>query len=244
MLGGPRPCLSYAFACSRLLQGGGLGPLTPRSCRAQVTPAVRQAFPGQIWGLNQVACVPQKAEPSLASTRGCAPGRGCPCRTRPRTSREARANLLSELFSPLSGEAYLPHRGDAGDETRRAKCLALALVRSPDPDTVTKRRSGPSWDLPCPPPPHLSVPVSFLFFHFLQFIFLRFVHGDTQRERQREEQAPCREPDVGLDPGPPGSPWAEGGAKPLSPPGCPSSTFFLFLHLRSGWRPQWSQRCD
>ena len=26
-----------------------------------------------------------------------------------------------------------------------------------------------------------------------------------QRHRQREKQAPCREPDVGLDPGSPGS---------------------------------------
>ena len=25
-----------------------------------------------------------------------------------------------------------------------------------------------------------------------------------ERERQREKQAPCREPEVGLDPGPPG----------------------------------------
>ena len=33
--------------------------------------------------------------------------------------------------------------------------------------------------------------------------------GDTERERQRhrqrEKQAPCREPDVGLNPGSPGS---------------------------------------
>ena len=28
---------------------------------------------------------------------------------------------------------------------------------------------------------------------------------ERQRHRQREEQAPCREPDVGLDPGYPGS---------------------------------------
>ena len=28
---------------------------------------------------------------------------------------------------------------------------------------------------------------------------------ERQRHRQREEQAPCREPDVGLDPGTPGS---------------------------------------
>ena len=51
---------------------------------------------------------------------------------------------------------------------------------------------------------------------------------DTQRERerqkhrQREKQAPCREPDVGLDPGTPGSrtePKAD--AQPLSHPGAP-----------------------
>ena len=28
---------------------------------------------------------------------------------------------------------------------------------------------------------------------------------DTERERQRENQAPCREPDIGLDPWSPGS---------------------------------------
>ena len=30
-------------------------------------------------------------------------------------------------------------------------------------------------------------------------------HRERQRHRQREKQAPCREPDVGLDPGSPGS---------------------------------------
>ena len=29
--------------------------------------------------------------------------------------------------------------------------------------------------------------------------------GERQTHRQREKQAPCREPDVGLDPGSPGS---------------------------------------
>ena len=29
--------------------------------------------------------------------------------------------------------------------------------------------------------------------------------GERQRHRQREKQAPCREPDMGLDPGTPGS---------------------------------------
>ena len=38
-----------------------------------------------------------------------------------------------------------------------------------------------------------------------------------QRHRQRKKQAPCREPDVGLDPRSPGSrPGLKADAKPLS----------------------------
>ena len=49
---------------------------------------------------------------------------------------------------------------------------------------------------------------------------------ERQRPRQREKQAPCREPDVGLDPGSPGSlPRAKGGAKLLSCLGCPHLSF-------------------
>ena len=45
---------------------------------------------------------------------------------------------------------------------------------------------------------------------------------EKERERQREKQAPCREPDVGLDPWTPGScPGLKAGAKPLSHPGIP-----------------------
>ena len=51
-----------------------------------------------------------------------------------------------------------------------------------------------------------------IFFLFLFFFFLRchlFIHRDAERERQRhrqrEKQAPYREPDMGLDPGSPGS---------------------------------------
>ena len=45
---------------------------------------------------------------------------------------------------------------------------------------------------------------------------------ERQRHRQREKQAPCREPDVGLDPGTPGTrPRPKAGAKPLSHPGIP-----------------------
>ena len=47
-----------------------------------------------------------------------------------------------------------------------------------------------------------------------------------QRHRHREKQAPCREPDVGLDLGVSRiTPWAEGGAKLLSHPGCPAYNF-------------------
>ena len=45
---------------------------------------------------------------------------------------------------------------------------------------------------------------------------------EGQRHRRGEKQAPCREPDVGLDPWTPGSrPEPKAGAKPLSHPGDP-----------------------
>ena len=54
---------------------------------------------------------------------------------------------------------------------------------------------------------------------------------DTENEREaetqaEEKQAPCREPDVGLDPGIPGScPGLKAGVKPLSHPGVPGIIF-------------------
>ena len=51
---------------------------------------------------------------------------------------------------------------------------------------------------------------------------MRDTHTERQRHRQREKQAPCREPDVGLDPRTPGShPGLKAGAKLLSHPGIP-----------------------
>ena len=52
-----------------------------------------------------------------------------------------------------------------------------------------------------------------------------------QRHRQREKPAPCREPDVGLDPGDPRiTPWAKGrGAQLLSHPGCPKTCIYFWL---------------
>ena len=47
-----------------------------------------------------------------------------------------------------------------------------------------------------------------------------------QRHRQREKQAPCGEPDVGLDPRTPGSqPELKADAQPLSHPDAPVPVF-------------------
>ena len=44
-----------------------------------------------------------------------------------------------------------------------------------------------------------------------------------QRHRQREKQAPCRDPNAGLDPRTPGSrPEPKADAQPLTPPGAPA----------------------
>ena len=60
------------------------------------------------------------------------------------------------------------------------------------------------------------------------FIYER--HGERQRHRQREEQAPCREPDVGFDPGTPGSrPGPKADTQPLSHPGIPDVRCFRVI---------------
>ena len=65
-----------------------------------------------------------------------------------------------------------------------------------------------------------------------EFFFLRFYSFIHERHRQREKQFPLRDPDVGLDPGTPGScsePKAD--AQPLSHPGVPSDEFFIVLGI-------------
>ena len=52
---------------------------------------------------------------------------------------------------------------------------------------------------------------------------------ERQRRRQREKQAPCREPDVGLIPGLQDHAPGCSGAKPLSHQGCPGDTFRKML---------------
>ena len=65
---------------------------------------------------------------------------------------------------------------------------------------------------------------------------MRDTHTQRERERQghrqREKQAPCREPDVGLDPRSPGS--RPGHAKLLSHRGCPEPSFKINLRF---WFP-------
>ena len=77
--------------------------------------------------------------------------------------------------------------------------------------------------------------VGFLFIYlsiylFRFYLFIHETHRERQRHTQREKQAPCREPDVGLDPGTPGSrPEPKADAQLLSPPDIPK-TFYLFIH--------------
>ena len=50
-----------------------------------------------------------------------------------------------------------------------------------------------------------------------KILFIYSWERERQRHRQREKQGPCREPDVGLDPGTPGPcPGPKAGTKPLS----------------------------
>ena len=55
------------------------------------------------------------------------------------------------------------------------------------------------------------------------FFLILFIHDGVggQRHRQREKQAPCREPNVGLDPGSPGSRPGLKAALTAEPPGLP-----------------------
>ena len=63
----------------------------------------------------------------------------------------------------------------------------------------------------------------FLFF----FFFLRFYLFMRDTEGEAEKQAPCGEPNVGLNPGTPGShPGLKAGAQMLSHPGVPRGKDF------------------
>ena len=67
---------------------------------------------------------------------------------------------------------------------------------------------------------------------------MRDIHRERQRHRQREKQAPCKEPSAGLDPRAQGSgsePKAD--AQPLSHPGIPTGQVAqVMIHdVFNGW---------
>ena len=80
-----------------------------------------------------------------------------------------------------------------------------------------------------------------LFHFFLRFyLFIHERHRERGAKTQAEEkQAPCRKPDVGFDPGTPGShPGPKASAKPLSHPGIPNKSSFrpsVSLSLKGSW---------
>ena len=62
------------------------------------------------------------------------------------------------------------------------------------------------------------------------YIFIHGRHRERERPRQREKQAPCGEPEGGLDPGTPGSrPGPKADAPPLSHPGAPEFYNFYLV---------------
>ena len=66
-----------------------------------------------------------------------------------------------------------------------------------------------------------------IFFFFFDFIYSWETHRERQRYRQREKQAPCGEPDAGLDPGTLGShPELKADAQPLNHLGVPGQLIF------------------
>ena len=81
----------------------------------------------------------------------------------------------------------------------------------------------------------IGIKFFFFFFFFNIFFQLLFIY-DSHREREREAETQAegeagsmhREPDVGFDPGSPGSrPGPKAGAKPLRHPGIPTSCILM-----------------
>ena len=101
--------------------------------------------------------------------------------------------------------------------------------------------------------------VLFTFKDFI-YLFIRDTQREAKRRRQREKQAPCRKPNVGLDPVTPGPPWGKGRRSTTEPPmrplySCFSTTSqkdfpfsincYVFNELAILWKYSlpWSQYC-
>ena len=75
----------------------------------------------------------------------------------------------------------------------------------------------------------------YLLFLFLFFLNILFIHRDRERERQRhrqrKKQAPCTKPDMGLDPGSPGSCPGLQVALNRCATGATRPNLFLYSHI-------------
>ena len=102
-----------------------------------------------------------------------------------------------------------------------------ALCREPDAGLDPRTpRSGPEPKVDAQLLSHPGISLHHIFIFLKDFIYLFMIvtqrETERQRHRQREKQAPCWEPDVGFNPGSPGSrPGPKAGAKPLRHPGIP-----------------------
>ena len=77
---------------------------------------------------------------------------------------------------------------------------------------------------------HISIITPLIQNHYLFILKILFIYSwETQRERE-EKQAPCRKPNVGLNPETPGShPELKADAQPLSHPGTPKPLFIKII---------------
>ena len=91
----------------------------------------------------------------------------------------------------LSHSVVAVRIGGGSLSTPHMLCIFLGLTSEPEYVLVLKMTEGQEGK------PHYASQLCVLFFKIYSFIHER----QTQRDRQREKQAPCREPNAGLDPG-------------------------------------------
>ena len=101
----------------------------------------------------------------------------------------------------------------------------------------------------------LRLPFKAFIFYFYFLRFYLFIHErqrergrererERQQHRRREKQAPCQEPDVGLDCGSPGSrPGPKPSTKPLSHPGIPDIISIVKIAHLDPWVAQRFSAC-
>ena len=77
--------------------------------------------------------------------------------------------------------------------------------------------------------------ILFILFYIFKILFIHERHRERQKHKQREKQAPCKEPEAGFDPQTPGShPELKADAQLLSHPGIPTYTYLSNLWTQCG----------